>query len=58
MENMRRFKTIDDMIIPGEVRLLDPETEKKIIEELEELEEKRKMEEARAIMEARNTFIW
>ena len=54
---MKRFKTIEDFVIPGEVRILDPEVEKKILEELEELSRIRKINEFNAIQEAKKIFI-
>jgi hypothetical protein len=55
--NMKRFKTIDDLILPGEVRILDPEVERKIIEELEELNRIRLINEFNAIQEAKKILI-
>ena len=54
---MKRFKTIDDLIIPGEVRILDPEVERKINEELEELNRIRLINEFNAIQEAKKILI-
>ena len=55
--SMKRFKTIDDLILPGEVRILDPEVEKKINEELEELNRIRLINEFNAIQEAKKILI-
>lgn len=55
--NMKRFKTIDDLILPGEVRILDPEVERKINEELEELNRIRIINEFNAIQEAKKILI-
>ena len=54
---MKRFATIDDLIIPGEIRILDPEVEKKIIEYMEKVHMKSIMDEAEAIRKAREIFI-
>ena len=54
---MKRFKTIDGLIIPGEVRILDPEVERKINEELEELNTIRIINEFNAIQESKKILI-
>jgi hypothetical protein len=54
---MKRFATIDDLIIPGEIRILDQEVEKKIIEHMEKVHMKSIMDEAKAIRKAREIFI-
>lgn len=54
---MKRFATIDDLIIPGEIRILDPEVEKKIIEYMDKVHMKSIMDEAEAIRKAREIFI-
>jgi hypothetical protein len=54
---MKRFATIDDLIIPGEIRILDPEVERKIIEHMEKVHMKSIMDEAEAIRKAREIFI-
>lgn len=54
---MKKFATIDDLIIPGEIRFLDTEVERKIIEHMEKVHMKSIMDEAEAIRKARETFI-
>ena len=46
---MKRFATIDDLIIPGEIRILDPEVERKIIEHMDKVHMKSLMDEAEAL---------
>ena len=56
---MNEFATIEKFYLPGveRMRILDPEDEKKIIEELEELNRIRKINEFNAIQEAKKIFI-
>ena len=54
---MKRFATIDDLIIPGEIRILGSEVEKKIIEHMEKVHMKSIMDEVEAIRKAREIFI-
>jgi hypothetical protein len=55
---MRRFATIDDLIIPGEIRILDPEVERKIIEHMEESIRQSIINEAKAIESASKIIIF
>lgn len=54
---MKRFKTIDDFVIPGEIRIVDPEIERKIIEHMERVHRQAIIDEAEAIRKAREIFI-
>ena len=58
--NMRKFKTIEDLILPGVEgeRILEPEVECELMEFMEEFNQRRMIEEAKAIEEVRKTFIW
>ena len=54
---MRRFATIEDLIIPGEIITIDPEIERQIIEHMEKFHIQSVIDEAEAIRKARETFI-
>ena len=57
---MKEFASIEDFVLPGaeRVRILDPETEQKINEELEELHRIRLINEFNAIEEAKKIIIF
>lgn len=54
---MRDFATIEDLIIPGDIKTLDPEIERQIIEYMENIHMQAITDEAEAIRRAREVLI-
>ena len=54
---MKEFKSIDDFIIPGRIRIVDPEAERKINEYMERLHRQAIIDEFEAIKKAREILL-
>ena len=54
---MKDYPEISDFLIGGAEHIIPPETERKIIEFMEEVERCRKREQAQAMIDARNIIL-